>query len=62
MGSNNMSGNWFSKMFTFDRENESMNHFWWRHHLRSIQATAQTFGIGLDLGFVFDRYGFDREV
>lgn len=33
-------------------ENESMNHFWWRHHLRSIQAIAHTFGVGLDLAKV----------
>ena len=30
-------------------EDESLNHFWWRHHLQSIRATAQTFGAGLEL-------------
>lgn len=52
MGSTNESGSSFSKRMTFDQENESMFHFWWRHHLRSIRATAQTFGIGLDLAKV----------
>ena len=32
--------------------NDSLNRFWWRHHLQSIRATAQTFGIGLELARV----------
>ena len=31
------------------KQDESLNGFWWRHHLQSIQATAQTFGVGLEL-------------
>lgn len=34
---------------THSMQDESLNHFWWRHHLQSMQATAQTFGIGLEL-------------
>jgi hypothetical protein len=45
----NIAGNWFSKARTFDKENESLNHFWWRHHLLSIQAVKRTFGLGLGL-------------
>lgn len=52
MHSNNVEPNSFSKERTLDKENESLNHFWWRHHLRSIQATANTFGIGLNLAKV----------
>ena len=31
------------------KEDESLNGFWWRHHLQSIRATARTFGVGLEL-------------
>lgn len=34
---------------TSAKENESLNGFWWRHHLQSIRATVQTFGIGWPL-------------
>lgn len=34
---------------TSAKEGESLNSFWWRHHLQSIRATVQTFGIGWPL-------------
>jgi len=34
------------------KEGESLNSFWWRHHLQSIRATAQTFGISWPLARV----------
>ena len=34
---------------TRSRENESLNGFWWRHHLESIRTVARTFGVGLEL-------------
>ena len=34
------------------KENETLNSFWWRHHLQSIRATIQTFGIGKELAKV----------
>lgn len=37
---------------TRSKPDDSLNRFWWRHHLQAIQATAQTFGIGLALARV----------
>jgi hypothetical protein len=34
---------------TSAKKSESLNGFWWRHHLQSIGATVQTFGIGWPL-------------
>jgi hypothetical protein len=47
---------------TRSKQDESLNHFWWRHHLRSIQATAQTFGVGLELARVLILYTLWREL
>lgn len=33
-------------------EGESLNGFWWRHHLQSIRATVKTFGMGKHLARV----------
>jgi len=46
---------------TRGKEDDSLNRFWWRHHLRAIQATAQTFGIGLELAKVLVLYTMLRE-
>ena len=37
---------------TGGKEGESLNSFWWRHHLQSLRAIAQTFGIGWFLVWV----------
>jgi hypothetical protein len=44
------------------KQNDSLNRFWWRHHWQSIQATAQTFGIGLALAKVLILYTLWREL
>ncbi len=41
---------------------DSLNRFWWRHHLQSIQAVAQTFGIGLELARVLILHTLWREL
>ena len=40
---------------------DSLNRFWWRHHLQSIQAIAKTFGIGLELARVLIGHTLWRE-
>jgi hypothetical protein len=43
------------------KEDESLNSFWWRHHLQSIQTVAQTFGVGLQFFKVLVLYTLWRE-
>ncbi len=46
---------------TRSQQDDSLNRFWWRHHWQSIRATAQTFGLGLDLFKVLVLYTLWRE-
>ena len=41
--------------------NDSLNGFWWRHHLQSIQTVAKMFGIGLELARVLIGHTLWRE-
>lgn len=46
---------------THSKQADSLNRFWWRHHWRSIQATAKIFGVGPELARVLIVHTLWRE-